>query len=194
MVGLAGSYCAGKNSILPFFTKLDYQVLDMDLIGHEVLEWASKEIRKVFGQGVIGKDGHVDRKALGRLVFHNKKLIRILESLVHPEMKVRAVQALSKNNERRWVINAAILFPMELDKLCDEIVFIKASTCRRFFRALKRDRLSWIEAFRRISSQKNLWSQALSKKADIIVVENRGDLEESLQALRNQWEIRYGRE
>lgn len=192
VVGLAGPYCAGKNTLLPFFLERGYAVLDLDRIGHQALEDSSKDVAAAFGSEVLNSDGAVDRRKLGPLVFKSRERLKRLEAIVHPAMKIRVVRELSAAPDMRFVLNAAILYTMELDRFCDAVVWVDAPWTSRWIRAMKRDRIGPFEALKRIYMQRHLGAQARARSADIIIVENRGDLEASLQALRHQWEKRYG--
>lgn len=192
VVGLAGPYCAGKNTLLPFFLERGYAVLDLDRIGHQALEDSLQEIVTAFGSQILNSEGAIDRRKLGPLVFKSRARLKRLEAIVHPAMKIRVVRELSAAPDVRYVLNAAILFTMDLDRFCDAVVWVDAPWPRRWARAMKRDRIGPFEALKRIYIQRHLGAQARARGADIIIVENRGDLEASLQALRDQWETRYG--
>ncbi|KAK6056829.1 cytidyltransferase domain protein [Cooperia oncophora] len=76
------------------------EVIDCDKLAHKCYEPGSElieEIDKHF-EGVV-KDGVVDRKALGKLVFGNEEKLRTLSGLVWPVLlkKVEAIIAASKS-------------------------------------------------------------------------------------------------
>lgn len=75
-VGLAGKACAGKDSLLPFFTSRGYTVVDADQIGHRALEVLAAQVQARFGT--------TDRRALGRRVFADPRELADLEALTHP--------------------------------------------------------------------------------------------------------------
>ncbi len=190
VVGLAGPYCAGKNSLLPFFTGMGYEVLDLDKIGHRVLEMEKDQLVRSFGPAIV-QENHVDRRKLGELVFRSRRLLRKLEILVHPQMRTEVIQSLSSHPTVNYVLNAAILFRLGLDKLCDLVVWVDSPWWLRLIRGLKRDGLGLARTLPRVFAQKqNL--KALRADSDILTVTNRGGLEHTLQELREEWEKRYG--
>ncbi len=75
------------------------------------------------------------------------------------------------------VINAALLFPMGLDRLCDAIILVTAPLFRRVQRARRRDDHSFRHILRRLWSQRGLNAQAYRSPADTITVENGRSLE-----------------
>lgn len=190
IVGLAGPYCAGKNSLLPFFVERGYEVLDLDKIGHEVLELEKTRLVQVFGQDILDGD-KINRRKLGAKVFQSRRRLRKLEAIVHPRMRTQAIHLLSENPAVNFVLNAAILFRLGLDKFCDLIVWIDSGWWIRLIRGLRRDGLGLRQTLLRVFAQKqNL--KVIQEDSDIIRVKNQGDLERTLQELREKWEKMYG--
>jgi dephospho-CoA kinase len=92
-------------------------------------------------------------------VFADPERLRALESILHPTMKAevrREVQSFLEKNVP-VCINAALLFKMGLEELCDHVLLIRASLPVRFRRARKRDGLGIREFLHRIRSQKGLF-------------------------------------
>ena len=178
VLGLTGKYCAGKNQVAARFEERGYRVIDVDRLGHEALKARKSEVLAAFGEGILGPEGEIDRKALGGIVFKDKNKLRLLESLVHPWMRDRVAETVKANPGGKTIVNAALLFPMRLDGLCDRIIVVEAPLCLRILRARKRDRQSYLRILRRILSQRKLIPQPSFRPADTISMENRGTPEE----------------
>lgn len=191
VVGVAGPYCAGKNTLLPFFVKRGYTVIDLDRLGHQVLEEIKDRLVGLFGPSIVGPDGGVDRRRVGRLVFRDPARLHRLEALLHPEMKLRVTRELSANPSLRYVLNAAVLFTMGLDRLCDVVVWVTSPWWIRWIRGINRDHLGPFQTFLRVRAVK-VPVQVRRPHADIIVVDNRGPLEAVFRRLDEEWERRYG--
>jgi dephospho-CoA kinase len=122
----------------------------------------------------------VDRKKLGGLVFRDAGAMRRLESIVHPEMMQMVRERLAAAGDAAGpgtVVNAALLFPMGLDALCDIALWVKAPLLTRLRRARQRDGLPVIEILRRFWAQRELEPQPSAADVDIHNVENRGGLD-----------------
>jgi dephospho-CoA kinase len=156
ILGLTGRYCAGKNAVARMLERKGFRVLDVDRIGHEVLEARSDEVVAAFGPGVRRIGGSIDRRALGRLVFADPAALARLEAIVHPAMveRVRGLAASERAAGRDVAVNAAILRHMGLDRLCDAVLEVRACFPRRFIRGLRRDRLGPVQVLRRARSQR----------------------------------------
>ncbi|MFP4638779.1 MAG: dephospho-CoA kinase [Spirochaetaceae bacterium] len=175
VVGVAGKYCAGKSTVAQMLAEAGYRVIDVDRLGHEALARRGEDVRRVFGGDYVDEEGSVDRGRLGRLVFRDRTALRRLESIVHPEM-VEMVRERLRTSQQPTVINAALLFPMGLDTLCDTVLWVTAPALTRICRARRRDGLPLGDIVRRFWAQRSLGPQYSAGDVDIHTVENRGDL------------------
>ena len=89
-IALTGGIACGKSTLAKFLTELGIRVLDADDVVH-ALEAPGGEavepIRARFGDGVIARDGGVDRKALAEVVFSDLAARRGLEDLLFPRVR-----------------------------------------------------------------------------------------------------------
>jgi dephospho-CoA kinase len=156
VIGLTGGYCAGKDAVARILERRGFTVLDVDRIGHEVLEERRDAVAAAFGGSVRRADGSIDRRAVGRIVFADPAALARLEGIVHPAMveRVRSLAAAETAAGRDVVVNAALLRHMGLDRYCDAVVEVRARAFRRFLRGLRRDGLGPVQVLRRMRSQR----------------------------------------
>lgn len=189
VIGLAGKYCAGKNIAARVLETRGFFVIDEDLIGHEVLESESQRVTEVFGSDILDADGRISRKKLGAVVFNNSEKLELLESILHPVMVYQTKELLAKRKQEHAAVNAAVLFKMDLHKICDFVITIKAPFVLRLHRALKRDKKGLIRTLQRIWSQRslnkgawnvdmysvcNVWRQSALANGISVILEKRG--------------------
>ncbi|WP_461247156.1 dephospho-CoA kinase [Treponema sp. R6D11] len=177
LIGLTGTYCAGKNHVAALLEARGLPVLDVDKLGYKVLETEKEAIFAQFGGDLRAADGSLDRRLLGKKVFGNPEKLAALEAIVHPaanRLTVEWVAEREKLGDRACVINAALLHRSPVFARLDRLILVTAPLLTRLIRAKRRDRLSWREILRRFASQKDFNSQYLSKKAEIYKVENPG--------------------
>ena len=175
VLGITGKYCAGKSTVAALFAERGFLHIEVDHLGHEALEHRRDEVAARFGSGVVGPDGSIDRRALGRIVFSDSTALRDLESIVHPEMVRIVGERISADPDGRLIVNAALLFRMKLDALCDSIVWVDAPLPVRVFRAMRRDGLGLLAIATRMRSQADVAlvaSQHSSPGVDIMRVTN----------------------
>jgi dephospho-CoA kinase len=193
LIGLTGMYCSGKNRVAALLEKQGFPALDVDKLGHRAIETEKEAILARFGEAVLGPSGTIDRRKLGEMVFGKAAELAALEAIVHPEVNRLTEEWIKAQTGEFRVINAALLHRSSVFERLDALILVRAPLPSRFFRALRRDKLSWRELFRRFRSQKDFLSlyfkktgQTVSRsgtaelpqdsilKADIYIVDNRG--------------------
>ncbi len=177
VVGVAGKCCAGKDMVTGWLLEHGWREINVDRLGHEALAAEHARIVATFGREIVDERGTIDRRKLGKIVFADRDQLHRLEHIVHPWMReaVRreiAAWRASPGGARGLVINAALLFYMELDTLCDAVLLVRAPLWQRFQRARRRDDLSLRHIMGRLWTQRRLDTQAVASPAETITVEN----------------------
>ncbi len=162
VIGITGGFGSGKTFVASMFGKLGAKVIDADRIAHEVIRKGSpeyKRIVKLFGKGIISRNGEIDRKKLGAIVFSRPKLLSKLNRIVHPEVIRRIKSEIVSERvsglagERVIVIDAPLLIEAGLDKLVDKLVVVKCQKRRQIERCQEKFCLQKEEISQRIASQ-----------------------------------------
>jgi dephospho-CoA kinase len=174
LIGLAGTYCAGKNYIAGILEKRGLPALDVDKLGHTAIEAGREAILAHFGEDVLGPGGTIDRRRLGEKVFGNPEETAALEAIVHPLANRLTDEWIAGQKGGACVINAALLHKSSVFSRLDFIILVRAPFLTRLLRARKRDRLPWLVLLKRLKSQKKFTAQYLRGNADIYNVDNRG--------------------
>ena len=172
VIGVSGKYCAGKSTLVSFLEKKGFYIVDVDKLGHNALVSQKESIVSRFGNTILGSDGAVDRKALGKIVFSRGDKLLELESIVHPVMFEDVGKIVSSGTYNEIALDAAMLFKIGLDRFCGCIIWVKAPIVIRIFRALRRDGQSLPRILRRMWSQRKLYPKFSSYPVDIHIVEN----------------------
>lgn len=175
VVGVTGKYCAGKNAVSAILGERGYLLIDVDKLGHRALEEQKERVVERFGRSILDAEGRIDRRALGRIVFGRPGELRALEGIIHPAMVGMAAEQARGAPGGRAVINAAILFQMGLDRLCDRVLWVSAPLVVRLIRGKRRDGLPLLQVARRIWAQRKLSPQSFHNRVDIYTVRNSGD-------------------
>lgn len=87
IVGLTGGIGSGKTAVSDSFAKLGIQVVDTDLIAHELTGSAGPAMPALisaFGPAIRRDDGALDRSAMRQLVFSDTLARKRLEAILHP--------------------------------------------------------------------------------------------------------------
>ncbi|MDR2481719.1 MAG: dephospho-CoA kinase [Spirochaetaceae bacterium] len=174
LLGLTGLYCAGKNYIASRLEKQGFTILDVDKLGWTALNEAKFDLTARWGSGILGSDGVVDRKMLGKIVFNKPEELAALENIVHPLVNHWTDCWIRENHDKNMIINAALLHKSSSFSHLDSIILVRASLLTRMIRAKVRDKLTLFEIARRFSTQKKFNSQYLERNADIYIINNEG--------------------
>jgi len=173
IIGLTGTYCAGKNHVASLLEARGLPVLDVDKLGYKVLENEKDLIFTKFGLSLKKIDGSLDRRLLGQHVFGQPEKLAELENIIHPAVN-RLTDEWISTQKNHCVINAALLHRSSAFHKLNLLILVTAPILTRLFRAKKRDKLPWEEILKRMASQRDFKTQYLSINAEIYKVENSG--------------------
>jgi len=126
-IGVTGPIGCGKSQVVHWLSELGVAVVDADAISRSVTSPghpAHDVILRRFGATVTGADGTLDRQALGRIVFADPAALQELESIVHPAVRPRileAIDAAERNGAPAVAVEAIKLVEGGLAALCDEV-------------------------------------------------------------------------
>lgn len=182
MVGVTGGYCAGKDTAVRALTREGYPAIDVDAVGHRVLGDLVDRVADAFGPGVLGAGGQVDRRALAKIVFRDRRRLAQLEAILHPRMR-EIVAGEVERAGRRCVINAAVLYRMGLHELCDVVLCVRAPLPVRLARARTRDGMRAAAAMRRMWAQRGICLRPRGARVDTYSVRNAGTKEALTRAV-----------
>ena len=159
IIGLTGGIASGKSTISAMLKELGAAVIDVDLVGRDVLCQGGIAYNKIienFGSEILMQDGRVNRKKLGNIVFSDADKLKLLNEITHPAIiqKVREIIGeVNKQNKDVIVVDAAILIEMGLDKFVDCVWLVAVDTETQLKRVMERDKLSYTDALNRIHAQ-----------------------------------------
>ncbi len=154
IVGITGGTGCGKTTALSAFAALGGRVLDCDRIYHELLRQDAQMIAAIDSRfpGTV-KEGILNTKALGAIVFGDESALKDLNAITHGAVKKRVQQLLSEADGPA-AIDAIALFEGGLAELCQVTVAVIAPESSRVARLMARDGISREYAQMRIRAQK----------------------------------------
>lgn len=180
--GVTGKYCSGKNVICDRLRPFGFFTIDVDLLGHEALKCLAHEVAAEFGPTVTDGSGGIDRRRLAEIVFSDPERLASLESIVHPWMVEETTRLVRERSTPHAAVNAAILYKMGLDRLCDRVIYVHAPLVVRFLRARRRDGLGPFRVLGRLRAQRGLIPKSVD--VDMYRVSNPGHGDSLDRAIR----------
>ncbi|MCL2378076.1 MAG: dephospho-CoA kinase [Defluviitaleaceae bacterium] len=186
IIGITGISGSGKTTVTRMLAKMGGYTIEADPLAHRVIrkgQPAHKEIVTAFGTDILDNEGEINRPALGKLVFGNKKKLTKLESIIHPKVIALTTALIAHaritGKHKFAVIDAALLIEAKMHKTCHSCWLITASHDIRLERIMARDNITKEAAEKRLASRAG--DETLKPHATTIIQNNEG-----LAELKNQ--------
>ena len=176
IIGVTGGIGSGKTTVSSMFASFGAEVVDADEIARAVTKSsgaAYKEIIDFFGEEILLPDGEINRKALGKIVFQDKKSLELLNNITHKYVFDEIKKRIECSLAQVVVLDVPLLFSSDFPFECDLTVGVIADKEERIKRVEKRDGLSREEILKRIENQ--ISDEVLRQKADVIIENNSYD-------------------
>ena len=177
LIGLTGMSGAGKSTVAAWFEKRGFRLIDCDALVHSLYEdWRyATLVEEAFGPEYI-REGSVDRKKLGTLVFSDSAALQKLNKTVSPFIMNAVTERIvsAKKQDIATVLDAPLLFEYGLEKYCDIVIGVATDIETAVRRLSVRDGRGEEEIRSRLASQHDL--SFFRERCDY-VLENNGDLQ-----------------
>jgi dephospho-CoA kinase len=188
LIGLTGNIATGKSTVAAILSELGATVIDADKIVHHLM-WRGSELHEkvvaAFGRDVVGTDGEIDRKRLGRIVFSNPAELRRLEKVVHPAAAVEVRQRVENAETAVVVIEAIKLIEAGWHRVCQALWVTTCPAEHQIDRLMKGRSLSYKEAQQRVTAQP---PQIEKVRLADVVIDTSGDLAETRRQVEVAWQ------
>ncbi len=175
-VGLTGGIASGKTTISDLFAARGIPVIDTDIISRQLLEpgeLAFDQVSEHFGGEILQPDGSIDRKRLREIVFNDRAAKTWLETMLHPLIFQRSLEAIQSSAEGAYVLVVVpLLFETNFQSLVDRVLAVDCPAERQIERLVNRDRIDAGLAQKMLEQQLSN-ADRLARAHDVI--DNRGD-------------------
>jgi len=192
VLGVTGGIASGKSTVANMLAELGAPIIDFDLLARQVVkpgQPAFKNIITVFGDGVIDKNGTLDRKRLSGIVFRDPEKRKRLEGITHPrifEVFLRQIREMAQKDPH-GIVQAVIplLFEVNLRNLVHKVLVVYISPDKQIERLTKRDKISHKEAENILKAQ-----MPIDEKVGLadFVIRNEGHVDETKRKVKALWQ------
>jgi len=155
-VGLTGNIGSGKTTVAGIFTTLGIPVYYADEESKKFLDdpVVKNEILKQFGYGILTNNQEINRRSLASIVFTDPYALDILNSILHPRVKVDFRRWADDQANAPYVIQeAAIIFETGSSAEYDYIIHTSCPKEIAIDRVMLRDRIDVNSVLRRMQFQ-----------------------------------------
>lgn len=188
VLGITGGIGTGKTTVASIVKAAGIPVLDADQISHELTSNSGPTLDKVFaafGEELKNEAGTLDRSKMADLVFHNKRALDQLESIIHEDVMnyiIAELEEARKNKVRVIALDVPIPVKHGFLDQADLVWVVTCSEEKRINRLIRRG-LSREDAERRLAIQ---MTDAEYEAVGDFVISNDGSLEELYKKVREQ--------
>lgn len=171
VLGVTGGIASGKSTVVNFFKKEGFPVVDGDIVARKVVEPGSEglnALEEMFGSEILQKDGSLDRKKLGALIFQNEQKRQVLNKTLDPFIRgeIEKQTAEAKNKSDLVIVDIPLLFEGHYEAMMSAVAVVYVTPEIQLKRLMNRNDLSEKAALARINSQLSL--EQKKKRADIV--------------------------
>ena len=175
LIGLAGGIGSGKSVISRILRQKGYQVYDCDTRARYLMENSQiikSRIRDEISADVTDGSLPINRRRLAEIVFHDKKMLKYLNAIVHGVVRDDVRRTVESTLEKILFVEAAVMAQSGLADICDEIWIVEAPVQQRIERVMARDAINRDAVDARIKSQEEEAELLSSYGAKLKVVRN----------------------
>nr|WP_089984483.1 dephospho-CoA kinase [Clostridium sp. C105KSO13] len=190
VLGITGGVGSGKSEVLHHMEK-EYGavVSQLDEVAKNLQRKGTACYGKIieqFGNKITKEDGELDRRKLAEIVFQDETKRKILNEIVHPEVKKWVKQDIIEKKKMGvplYIIEAALLPEAGYEDICDELWYIYTEESVRRER-LKRSRGYSDETISRMILSQS--PESVFRGACQTIIDNSGTFEKTKEQIGEQ--------
>ena len=178
LVGITGGMGAGKSALAQMLAGLGALRVDADEVAREVaaIPAVIEKLQAAFGCDLLGPDGYLDRRELGRRALRSDEASQRLEAIMRPPLSAaierRLARAVEEANGGVVVFDAPLIYEWGNEGNFDRIVVVDAEEERCVSRVQQRSGLPVCEIRQRMARQMD--PQIKKVRADFVIDNNKG--------------------
>lgn len=160
-IGLTGSFCSGKTFVLKVLEEQGCYTMRADDLARNIIFSPDSPVREeiiaAFGPGLLAPGKGLDKEEFSRLLFEDREKRDLINAIVHPlvsaerQKKIRAIEATRLYDF--LIYESALLLESGIYREFEKIIVVYAPAAVQLRRAMERDKLTRVEAQKRIRSQ-----------------------------------------
>lgn len=154
-LGVTGGIGSGKTTVCRIFRVLGVPVFMADEVARQLMNNDTR-LRQGINE-VAEKDlyaaGELDRKELARIIFNQPQILSKVNGIVHPAVLDNFEEWVGLQDEPYVIMEAAILFESNADKVVDRVASVTAPVEERIARVMGRSDMTRMQVLERINNQ-----------------------------------------
>lgn len=192
VIGLTGNIGVGKSLVRRMLGHLGALGIDADRLAQDAMKKDSPAFSDVitqFGEDILNKQGEINRKKLGAIVFDDGEALKDLEAILHPWVSDATNQIIEQSPLPVVVIEAIKLLESRLVGKCDSIWVVEADP-EEVYKRLERSRgMTRAEVDQRLAQQSPVSEKIGQAEA---VIHNSGTNLATWEQILEEWKYLVG--
>jgi dephospho-CoA kinase len=141
IIGITGKIGSGKSTFAKLFTLLGAQVIDVDNEAKHLYfrNDIQKKVEFILGKPILTREGNINFKAIAESYFSQPGIYAKINDLLYPILFQEIQKKIISCSSPIIVLDAAMLFEIGLNSLCDLIVEVKTPLPLRWKRIKQRN-------------------------------------------------------
>lgn len=141
LITITGPSGSGKSTISNYLCSLNKNIvhLNIDSVGHKALEMPNIKKRISKKLGLQLKDGKINRKELGDLIFNNHEKMKVLSDLIWKDMECQIDNFIDENKDKIIVLDWILIPKTKYFNISDINILVQSDFNSRMNRAIVRD-------------------------------------------------------
>lgn len=186
VLGVTGGIATGKSTVVNFFKAQGFPVVDGDQIARAIVEPkmpALTDLTKAFGLEIL-KEGQLDRKKLGEIVFGDAKKRQQMDQILDGYLRKEITDQIKEASKTAPLVIADIplLYEADYGQYMDQVAVVYIPEELQQKRLMERDHLTPAEAKKRMDSQLSI--EEKRQRADILF-DNQGTIDKTKEQVQS---------
>jgi len=141
IVGITGKIGSGKSTVAKLFALHGAKVIDVDSKAKELYfqKDVQQAVEHVIGISIVLPDGNIDFRKIAQHYFSSMEIYQHVNNLLYPILLNHIKHLIGECASTFLVLDAAMLFEIGLDTLCDVVVEVRAPFSLRWKRLKQRN-------------------------------------------------------
>jgi dephospho-CoA kinase len=160
LIAVTGGMGSGQSTVCEYLKSFGCKIINLDVKAKQIIQndiSLQNELKRTFGKKIFNAQNQLDNKVLAGIAFSNAAKTEKLNKLVHPRMVTEVVEEMeSARFSHKYpliVIDAALIYEMNIEQIFDAIIVVYADLETRTKRIIERDKLAKADILNRIDKQ-----------------------------------------
>jgi len=124
-IGITGSLASGKTTVSQILSNGRGPLFSADKVVNDL--YKDKDFKKILSKKFNIKNNNFIKKNIKKIILGNKKKIKKLEKIIHPQVRTNMKKFTNKNKEKKLLFyEIPLLIESKLMKYFNIIIFVKA--------------------------------------------------------------------